>query len=193
MLENIQVIIQGCIDGDPKYQRMVYDGYRGYALKIVFRYIYRYEKAEDVVTDGFIKAFNHFNGFKKESDENLEKVLMGWLKRIMVNCAIDELRKNNMLPEIGGIPDDVWDITDKSDNADVLLLYKELISQVKELPPNYRIIFNLHVLDGYSHSEIANMMNISTSTSRSSLARAKAILQSRINKTEQYKYAAYRS
>ncbi|HEX6845642.1 MAG TPA: RNA polymerase sigma factor [Chitinophagaceae bacterium] len=192
-MENLNVIIQGCIDGDPKYQRMVYDGYRSYALKIVFRYIYRYEKAEDVVTDGFMKAFNHFNGFKKESDENLEKVLMGWLKRIMINCAIDELRKDNMLPEIGGIPDDVWDITDKSDNADVLLLYKELISQVKQLPPNYRIIFNLHVVDGYSHSEIAHMMNISTSTSRSGLARAKTILQGRINKTEQYKYAAYRS
>lgn len=138
----------------------------------------------DVVTDGFVKAFNHFDQFKKNEEENVEKILMGWLKRIMVNCSIDELRKSSMLPEIGGIPEDVWDITDRDYDADQLMLYKDLITLIKELPPNYRIVFNLYVLDGYNHTQIADMLKISISTSRSSLSRAKAFLQTLIKKME---------
>jgi RNA polymerase sigma-70 factor (ECF subfamily) len=186
-LENINHIVNGCINKEPKYQRLLYDRYRGFASKVVFRYIYRYEKAIDVVTDGFVKAFNHFDQFKKCEEEDVEKLLMGWLKRIMINCSLDELRRNNMLSEIGGIPEDVWDITDKSNDADQLLLYKDLIILIKELPPNYRLIFNLYVLDGYAHSQIADMLKISISTSRSSLSRAKAFLQNLIKKMEEEK------
>lgn len=181
------------MNGESKCQRLIYDNYRGFALKTVFRYIYRYEKADDVVTDGFVKAFTHFHQFKIDEDENLEKLVMAWLKRIMINCAIDELRKSNMMPEIGGIQDKVWDITDRSDNADQLLLYKDLVAQIKELQPNYRIVFNLYVLDGYTHSQIADMLNISVSTSRSTLSRAKTILQNQIKQTEEKNYAAYKS
>ncbi len=166
---------------------MVYERYRGFALKIVFRYIYRYEKAIDVVTDGFVKAFIHFHKFKPCDSADLEKLLMGWLKRIFVNSAIDELRRTNMLPEIGGNLDDVWDFSDKSDNADQLLLYKDLVLLVKDLPPNYRVVFNLYVLDGYSHIEIADKLQVSIGTSRSSLSRAKALLQNSIRKMEEGK------
>ena len=186
-MENINHIVNGCINKEPKYQRLLYDRYRGFASKVVFRYIYRYEKAIDVVTDGFVKAFNHFHQFKKRKDEDVEKLLMGWLKRIMINCSIDELRRNNMLPEIGGIPEDVWNITDRNYDADQLLLYKDLITLIKELPPNYRIVFNLYVLDGYAHTQIADMLKISISTSRSSLSRAKALLQTLIKKMEEEK------
>jgi RNA polymerase sigma-70 factor (ECF subfamily) len=92
-----------------------------------------------------------------------------------------------MTPEIGGIPDDVWEITDKGDNADQQILYKNLINLVKELPPSYRVVFNLYVLDGYSHSLIAEMMQISVSTSRSTLSRAKTMLQNRIKNMEEEK------
>lgn len=189
-MENIIHIINGCINKEPKYQRLLYDRYRGFASKVVFRYIYRYEKAIDVVTDGFVKAFNHFDQFKKrkdDNDEDVEKLLMGWLKRIMVNCSIDELRRSSMLPEIGGIPEDVWDITDRNYNADQLLLYKDLVTLIKELPPNYRIVFNLYVLDGYAHAQIADMLKISISTSRSSLSRARAFLQTLVKKMEEEK------
>lgn len=117
----------------------------------------------------------------------MEQLLMGWLKRIMINCAIDELRKSYMIPEIGGIPDDVWEITDRNDNADQLLLYKELVSLIKLMPPTYRIVFNLYVIDGYSHIQIADMMQIPVSTSRSNLSRAKAFLQTLIKKMEEGK------
>ena len=189
-MENINHIVSGCINKEPKYQRLLYDRYRGFASKVVFRYIYRYEKAIDVVTDGFVKAFTHFDQFKRREDEDVEKLLMGWLKRIMVNCSIDELRRTRMLPEIGGIPEHVWDvwgIDDRNYDADQLLLYKDLITLIKELPPKYRIVFNLYVLDGYGHSQIADMLKISISTSRSSLSRARSFLQNLIKKMEKEK------
>ncbi len=186
-LDSVNQIIKGCIHKEPAYQRMAYERYRGFACKVVFRYIYRYEKAIDVVTDGFVKAFNQFDRFEVREDEDAEKKLMGWLKRIMINCAIDELRRGNMLPEIGGIPEDVWEITNKNDDADQLILYKDLVCLIKELPPNYRIVFNLYILDGYTHSQIAQIMNISPGTSRSNLSRAKVLLQELIKKMEERK------
>jgi RNA polymerase sigma-70 factor (ECF subfamily) len=141
----------------------------------------------DLVTDGFVKAFNHFDSFKKTDDDNPEKQLMAWLKRIMINCAIDELRKSQMLPEIGGIPDYVWELSDKNHDADQLLLYRDLIILIKELPANYRIVFNLYVIDGYTHSEIAEMLHISIGTSKSNLSRARALLQTAVQKMEEGK------
>ena len=184
-MENITYIIKGCIEKKHKYQKIIYEQYRGYALKIVFRYIYRYEKAVDVVNDGFVKLFRHFEKFELADNEaDNEKILFGWLKRILVNTAIDELRKGNMLPEIGGIPEHVLEIKDNNQYADQLLLYKDLIILIKELPPAYRIVFNLYVIDGYIHSEIADMLKISVGTSKSSLSRARIILQKQIQKME---------
>ena len=136
------------------------------------------------MNDGFVKLFNNFHKFKPGSDEDNEKMLMAYIKRIMVNTSIDELRKDDMLPEIGGIPDHVWDIPAKSGNTDQLILYKELVTMIKNLPPRYRMIFNLYVIDGYSHLEIAEMMNISVGTSKSGLSRAKSILQASIKQIE---------
>ena len=186
-MENITYIIKGCIKRENKYQRIIYDRYRGYALKIVFRYIYRYDKAVDVVNDGFVKLFKNFEKFELAGDADNEKKLMGWFKRILVNTAIDELRRGSMLPEIGGIPEYVWEIKDNSQDADQLLLYKDLIILIKELPPSYRVVFNLYVIDGYTHSEIADMIKISIGTSKSSLSRARALLQNSIKKMEEGK------
>lgn len=165
---------------------MVYENYRGYALKIVFRYIYRYERALDVMNDGFVKLFRSFGNFAT-ADENPEARLMGYIKRIMINTAIDELRKEKMMPEIGGIPDHVWDFSSKDHDADQLLLYKDIIVLIKSLPPQYRIIFNMYVIDGYNHLEIADIMKIPVGTSKSCLSRARAILQKGIQKLENAK------
>jgi RNA polymerase sigma factor (sigma-70 family) len=175
------------VANDHKYQKMFYEQYRGYALKIVFRYIYRYEKAVDVSNDGFVKIFANISKFKPEKEDATEIILMGWIKRIMINVSIDELRKANMLPEIGGIPDHVWEITDNNQDADQLLLYKELIILVKELPPAYRAVFNLHVIDGYTHGEIAELLNIAIGTSKSNLSKARVLLQKNIKKMEEGK------
>lgn len=183
-MENVRHMIKGCIANDHKYQKIFYEQYRGYALKIVFRYIYRYEKAVDVSNDGFVKIFANISKFNPENEDATEKILMGWMKRIMINVSIDELRKSNMLPEIGGIPDYVWEIADNSQDADQLLLYKDLILLIKELPPSCRTVFNLYVIDGYTHSEIADLLNIAVGTSKSSLSKARILLQKSIIKME---------
>jgi len=161
-------------------------------MKIAFRYIYQYEKSIDVVNDGFVKLFSHFEKFKiAGGEEENKKLLMGYIKKIMVNCAIDALRKENMIPEIGGFPDSIWDFTNKEHNADQQLLYKQLIMMIKELPPTYRIVFNMYVIDGFNHIEIADILQIPVGTSKSNLLRARTILQTKIKKSEEIKYAAF--
>jgi RNA polymerase sigma factor (sigma-70 family) len=183
-LKNITIVIQGCTRQEHKYQKLLYENYYGYALKIVFRYIYRYENAVDIANDGFVKLFRYFERFEPGEDTDNEKILMGYIKRIMINCAIDELRKNKMTPEIGGIPEYVWDMSAKEQDADQLLLYKELITVVKNLPPQYRAVFNMYVIDGFNHIEIADIMGISSGTSRSYLSRGRELIQKEIRKNE---------
>lgn len=183
-LKNITRIIEGCIAKEHKYQKILYEGYYGYALKTVFRYIFSYEKAVDIVNDGFVKLFTHFQQFELGTDTENEKKLMGWLKKIMINTSIDVLRKGNMLSETRSIPEDVWDHTYRGDEADQLLLYKELVILIKELPPAYRMVFNLYVIDGYTHNEIAGLLNIPAGTSKSSLSRARELLQKSLKKIE---------
>lgn len=186
-MENIKQVIQGCINKEHHFQKMLYEHYRGFGLKTVFRYIYRYEKAVDITTDAFVKLFNHFERFifpENENDESCERNFMGYLKKILVNTCIDELRKGNMLPEIGGIPEHVWEYTDKANDADQLVLYKDLIILIKSLPPQYRTVFNLYVIDGYNHIEIASLLNIPIGTSKSNLHKARLILKETIKKSE---------
>jgi RNA polymerase sigma factor (sigma-70 family) len=155
----------------------LYEKYFGYALKIVFRYIYHYERSVDITNDGFVKVFKNMDFFKSDNDENLEIILMGWMKKIMVNSAIDELRRQRMMPEIGVLPDDIWEEPDKSGEADQMLLYKELMTEIKRLSPAYRVVFNMYVIDGFNHQEIAEKLRISAGTSKSNLFKAKMHLQ----------------
>lgn len=184
-LKDVNTIIEQCIKNDPKYQRMLYENYYGYALKIVFRYIYKYDKAVDVVNDGFVKLFRNINKFNVEDNEFAERQLMGWIRKIMINNSIDALRKNEMVFEEGEIPEYVWEQTDKSNNADQLVLYKELIIEIKKLPPVYRTVFNMYVIDGLSHQEIADALHISVGTSKSNLWKARNLLQKFINGREE--------
>lgn len=184
-MEKTLTIINGCREHNHKYQKILYERYRAYALKIVFRYIYNYEEALEVTNDGFVKFFLRIEKFRYENEADIEKLLTGWIKRIMINTSIDLLRKKMLLPEIGGIPDYVWDIKDKSASADQMTIYKDLIKLVKKLPPAYRIVFNMHVIDGYTHIEIADSLNIPVGTSKSNLLRAKALMQKYLNQKEE--------
>ena len=157
----------------------------------MFRYIYHYDKAVDVVNDGFVKIFRSFSKFECKNIENLEMMLMGWMRTIMINTAIDQLRKNNFLPEIGDISETIWMHEDKSQASDQALLYKELVKEIKKLPPAYRTVFNMYVIDGLAHQEIAALLNISVGTSKSNLSKARVILQKIIkHNDEEVKYAA---
>lgn len=185
-MESLTLIVNGCLKKDHTYQKLLYERYYGFALKTVFRYIYRYDKAVDATNDGFIKFFSKIEQFNISNETDLEKMLMGYLKRIMINTAIDELRRGKMTPEIGGIPEYVWETAeDNAETAEQKLLYKELIVLIKELPPQYRSVFNLYVIDGFNHLEIADILKIPVGTSKSNLSRARQLLQNNIKKTEE--------
>jgi len=191
-LDNLRNIIEACVKNHSASQKLVYENYYGFALKIVFRYIYRYDKAVDVVNDGYVKLFRNIDRFILDDIEHLEQRFMGWMKKIMINVSIDELRRNNMIAEIGGIPDYVWETADKTLSPDQALLYKELVSMIKQLPPGYRTVFNMIVIDGMSHNEVAEALGISVGTSKSNLSRARVLLQKHINDLEALHYAVFR-
>lgn len=142
-----------------------------------------------MVNDGFVKVFRNFSKFQYASTENLEMILMGWMRMIMINTAIDQLRKNNFLPEIGDLAENIW-LEDRSQHSDKTLMYKELVKEIKKLPPSYRTVFNLYVIDGFTHQEIANQLGISVGTSKSNLSKARVLLQKIIkNNDRQIGYA----
>jgi len=176
-LKELLSIIKGCSNNEAKSQRILYDRYLGYALKIAFRYVGSYENAANAANDAFIKIFKGFKKFEIRDPANAEAVLMGWIRRIVINVSIDYMRKESLINERKYSNQDMWLYPDTSNGGENQLMYKELISLIKKLSPAYRVVFNLHVIDGYSHQEIAEMLDISVGTSKSNLAKARAFLQ----------------
>lgn len=160
----------------------MYEKYYRFALKIAFRYVDDYNEALTISNDSFIKVFKNLNQFDlKNSEAIVEPRFFGWLKRIVINTALDSLKKMDPQKNIETLDDTAcWDIPESSERADSKLLYKELIGYLKDLPPSYNKVFNLFVIDGYSHAEIAGLLNISIGTSKSNLFKAKEILQKNI-------------
>jgi RNA polymerase sigma-70 factor (ECF subfamily) len=183
-LEELNTIIKGAMQNDRRCQKSIYERYFRYALKVVFRYIYRHETAVDVVNDGFVKLFRHFSRFEYPHSADAEKILLGWIRKIMVNSAIDRLRQDKFTPETDSLPDHVWQISDDGGEPDQQLKYKELIMHIKTLPPAYRAVFNMYVIDGYTHREIAETLGISEGTSKSNLAKARLQLQKKLKNEE---------
>ena len=183
-MKEIKNILQECRQRDRKSQKLLYEKYHGFAMKIVFRYIYNYEEAVEVANDGFVKFFSGIDKFILREKGDIEKMLGGWIKRIMVNCSIDLLRKKMLLPEIGGIPEYAWNIKENEPSIEQLLVYKELVILIKKLPPELRIVFNMHIIDGYKHVEIAEILGIPVGTSKTNLMKARALMQKFINQKE---------
>lgn len=173
-MSNLNFIIKYCAEGDSKHQRIVYERYYGYAFSIALKYIHQHDEAHLIVNDSFIKLFRSISRFVSENINETEPQLMAWLKKIVVNTAIDALRR---------IDKPVENMPQKTDvicDADHSLLYKELIRQVEALPASYSAVFNMHVIDGFKHFEIARHLGISVGTSKSNLSKAKTYLRKRI-------------
>lgn len=170
-------IITGCAQQDRQCQKLLYEQYYGLCLKIAFRYVNTYEQATEVTHDAFLKMFRNFSRFEVRDKDKVEMLLIGWIRRVVINAAIDYMRREMNNHSTYPIPEHVWEHKDESASSDNSVLYKELISLVKELPPAYRMVFNLHVIEGYSHPEIAKMLGITTGTSKSNLSKARVHLQ----------------
>lgn len=162
---------------DPKAQRQVYDKYSTRMLALCFRYVCDDMAAEDVMIEGFLKVFEKIGQFNGEGS------FEGWIRRIMVNEALGYLRKqkrileDNLSDEANNIPDYI--------QADQNLEAEELLALIEALPVGYRTVFNLYAIEGYAHIEIAQMLGITESTSKSQLHRARALLQKMVSNWEE--------
>jgi RNA polymerase sigma factor (sigma-70 family) len=180
-------IVQSCAKADRESQKTFYKMYYGFSMAICMRYCNTKDDAMEVVNDGFMKIYRELHNFKPAYD-NYETSLRGWMKSIMVNTAIDHFRKNNKKNFLVDIKDDHLETIDPQETSINKLSYKEIIEIVQRLSPGYRTVFNLYVIDGYKHEEIAKQLNITVGTSKSNLAKAKMNIQKMLKETEQNYY-----
>lgn len=176
-MQDLLQILEGCCANDHRCQKAMYDRYLPYVLRIAFRYVHSFENAANAANDAFVRIFKNIRKFEIRDPDNLEKMFMGWMRRLSINAAIDYMSRENLVPQTTIIPDSVWQIPGKESSGEEKMLYKELMILVRRLSPAYRVVFNLHVIDGYSHQEIAAMLGISVGTSKSNLAKAKMALK----------------
>jgi len=177
ILENLHDIIEKCKRQDRHGQRVLYERYYAFALKTVFRYTGNYEMAVDVANDTFIKVFNHIEEFNAEKAIHLEALLLGWLKKILIRTAIDQLRMEKKHKGNVSLTEADADRILAPENADHRVLYRELLLHLGSLSEGYRIVFNMNAIDGYGFNEIAEILNLPAGTVRSHFFRAKKILQ----------------
>jgi RNA polymerase sigma factor (sigma-70 family) len=163
-------LVKDCLKQKPEAQRQLYDAYAKTMLGICYRYTKSLKDAEDVLQDGFVKVFLHLTQYKQEGE------LGAWIRRIMVNTAINFLKRNRKYQDEMYFTEQqhLHPVTD--DNPAIILQAKELADLIRQLPPGYQAIFNLHAVEGYSHVEIGEMLGISDGTSRSQYARARGLL-----------------
>lgn len=190
---NVQLskIIKGCKDRDPGCQELLYNHFFGLMMATCFRYCDCKQDAEDIVQEGFIKVFEKIDGFDNKGS------FEGWLKRVFVNMALDKIRKQKMQ----------FLSINENENEDYLLGSTEqekqeenellasigrenLLKAIQNLSPMYRAVFNLYVLEGYTHVEIAEILEVSEGTSKSNLFKAKKKLRKDIKELLEAKYAS---
>lgn len=165
-------LINGCIRGNESYQRALYERFAGKMMTVCFRYARHRQEAEDILQDGFIKIFKNISKFQYKGS------LEGWVRRIMINTALSNYNKSSFKKELIGIEDYQTGI--EQPKAVQKLSADEIIKVINTLPDGYRIVFNLYIIEGYSHNEIAEMLDITPSTSRSQLVKARRMLQKKI-------------
>ena len=173
-MENIDEIIKGCVDGKRLAQNELYKKFASKMYAVCVRYSKDSTEAEDVMQDGFVKVFQHIHNFKNEGS------FEGWIRRIMVNTALEKFRKKNHLYPVGEIFEVAKDL--KHEDVEQNIHVDELMSIINKLSPGYRMVFNLYAIEGYSHKEIGDQLGISEGTSKSQLARARAVLQDEVEK-----------
>lgn len=173
-MKDIEQIIKACQKNKPDAQRKLYEQFSGKMFGVCLQYAKDYTEAEDILQDGFVKVFT------KISQYNFKGSFEGWVRRIMVNCALERFRKQNLLYSVS----EIQEYDNKMVVDDVLseVSSKELLSVIQELSPQYKTVFNLYAIEGYSHQEISEMLNISVGTSKSNLSRARVILQEKVEK-----------
>ncbi len=167
---SLEKLIHQCKNQDIRAQEKLYRLYSGKLFGLCLKYSNNYQQAEDNLQDGFITIFNKINQYEDKGS------FEGWMKRIVINTTLQKHRKEKYFEIINEnlLEDPEIEVDDEEITTDFLL------ESIQDLPERYRQIFNLYALDGFSHKEIAEMLNISVGSSKSNLARARHILKSKI-------------
>ena len=171
---SLDQLIDKCKKNDTKAQSQLYKLFSSKLFSLCLKYSRNYAEAEDNLQDSFVTIF------KNVSQYNHKGSFEGWMKRVAINTALQRYRDKGVFSIIN--EENIEDVTIEVEDDDISLDY--LLSIIQELPNRYRLVFNLYVLDGYSHKDVAKMLSITTGTSKSNLARARLIL---IEKIKNYK------
>ncbi len=169
-------IIQGCMQNNAACQHLLFNAYAGKMLSVCYRYTGNQHDAEDVLQEAFIKIFTCIRQFKGEGS------FEGWLRRIVVNTALKFLQKKRL--HFAEMNETVSGFIQSEPEVISNIQTEQLMNLLTHLPDGYRIVFNLYVIEGYDHDEIAGILNIQAGTSRSQLVKARKMLQQMIKKNE---------
>jgi len=170
-------LIKKCTCGDLLAQKTFYEKFAGKMYGVCLRYMSGSDEAQDVLQDGFIKVFDNLSKYEKKGS------LEGWVRRIIVNTALDQIRKNKKYISNVDV-DSVSYMLDDSSFIVEELEADDLLKIINRLPVGYRMVFNLFAIEGYSHKEIASRLDITESTSKSQYSRARKILRTVLLKNE---------
>ncbi len=181
-MKNLNEIIKQCQSNSSKAQKILYQKFSPWLFGVCLQYCKDRTEAEDNLQDGFVKIFNNIGKFRFEGS------FEGWMRRIMVNTIIESFRKKNPVYLVDSMEDyqiEDEDIPDESPQHSA----KELLDIIESLPPKYKLVFNLYALEGLSHQEISESLDISVGTSKSNLSRARKFLKQKLaaktnNKTQ---------
>lgn len=170
-----ETLVDECVSGNAKAQKLLFDRFAPKMMGVCIRYVKDQEKANDVLQDSFIKVFHSLDTFKKEGS------LEGWVRRIVTNTALDHIRKNKKFLANVEIDEIHVSVVEKS-KAVGRLENESLMEIINSLPDGYRIVFNMFAIEGYSHKEIADKLDITESTSKSQYARARQAIKKLMEK-----------
>jgi RNA polymerase sigma factor (sigma-70 family) len=167
-------IIKGCAEGKRQAQEDLYQMFAGKMYSVCLRYSRDQDEAKDNLQDGFIKVFSNIRQYKGTGS------FEGWVRRIMVNTALQKYRGQYKLYALNDNEAKAYNIP--VENVMEAMGEKELLDIIHELPPRYKLVFNMYAIEGYSHKEIGEMLYITEGTSKSNLSRARDILQDKLKK-----------
>ena len=177
MTEDLDLILAGCVKGDRSSQEKLYRLHSAKMFGICLRYSKDYDTAKDILQDGFIKVFENIKQFSSKGS------LEGWIRRIIVNTALERFRKQKQLLLVETVPDIIQEEEEAFESE---INMHEMMNLIQKLPEQYRLVFNLYVFEEMTHKEIALELGIAEGTSKSDLSRARVILRQKINeKTRQ--------
>src|SRR6201989_1142756 len=165
-----EAILKGCLQNDPAAQKELYNRYSPKMLSVCYRFAHNREDAEDMLQEGFIKIFSQMHTFGNRG------AFEGWIRRIIVHTCINILKKNKKFNESVDIIH-ATGVQVREESVPAIIQAKQVVECIRLLPIGYRTVLNLYAVEGYSHREIANMLDIEESTSRSQYTRAKAMLE----------------